>query len=107
MVQPRLDDRHPYQFYVVQVPEQGRGAQAVQPKLRVARGFHLDTGTVFEVEHLDGVVRQDHGVGCPESLRDPFVQAEGLFDQDLRVVRSIHRFLDPFDVEVRGLFHLS
>ena len=78
MVEARLDDRHPDLLKVVQLPEEGSGAEAVEPELRVAGSLHPDALAVFEVDDLDRVTGDHDRVCRTEALRRPVAQVEPL-----------------------------
>ena len=56
------------------------GAQGVEPELAVAPGVNLDALAVFEVDHDDGLVGDDHRVAGAEAFRYPL--AEVFLDLD-------------------------
>ena len=108
MVQPGLDDGRPDSLKVIEIPEEGRSAQAVEPQLGVVLSLHSDPFAILQVDDLDRAAADDDGVRGPEALRHPAGQAELLLDHELRVLACrCQMFLDGFSVEIGGLVHLA
>ena len=106
MIEPGLHDGHLDGLEVVEVTEKTGSPQTVKPQLRVARSFDFDALAVFEVKYFYRVAADQDRVGRPEALRDPFVQAETLLHQDLRIGPRGHgRLVDQVVVALRALVH--
>ena len=108
VIQAGLDDRVADRLEVVEVAEEGRSAQAVEPQLSVVLGVHFDALAILQVDDLDCAAADHDGVAGSEGLRHPLVEAEVLLDHELRVGSGSGQVLDDrVRVEVGGLVHLA